>query len=393
MGNRVNRLVLSVVGLLISLVLLGGATYAWFAISTTPEIFGISATIAAANESLPFELSLDGENWTTTLDMTALFDDADVLRPISTADGENWYIPIYDANGSVNDFFRIPASSIDGYANTGDADTNYLVYADIYIRTSNQNQDSFGLVLSNPSSLDTVQDEETSYGTFVLYQPTVDDDGDIQTNDAMAALRIGFEIFDEVDASTSLSLIDEDAETAYASEGTFYIYEPNADMRSADLATIAQSQTANLDYIYGNEIQPKDYNDYKEEVQETSVPQYVENADGTSTFEMVVVDTIQQYTSAWDLTALQTLFDGGGTTYDSTYIDSIGAFVDTTPIMTTVSYGEVKKIRIYLWLEGQDIDCWNQIAGGNIYANLEFTSRDSSETTDKTEAEITENAE
>ena len=35
----------------------------------------------------------------------------------------------------------------------------------------------------------------------------------------------------------------------------------------------------------------------------------------------------------------------------------------------------ITKARIYMWIEGQDIDCWNQIADGNIYVNLEFMGR------------------
>jgi len=43
--------------------------------------------------------------------------------------------------------------------------------------------------------------------------------------------------------------------------------------------------------------------------------------------------------------------------------------------MTTVHHETIQKMRIFIWIEGQDIDCWNQIAGGNIYANLEFMGR------------------
>ena len=33
----------------------------------------------------------------------------------------------------------------------------------------------------------------------------------------------------------------------------------------------------------------------------------------------------------------------------------------------------VTKIRIYMWVEGQDVDCENNASGGNIEFNLGFT--------------------
>ena len=36
----------------------------------------------------------------------------------------------------------------------------------------------------------------------------------------------------------------------------------------------------------------------------------------------------------------------------------------------------ITKMRVYMWIEGQDVDCWNQIASGRVYANLEFYGRE-----------------
>lgn len=370
------KLIMTSLGLLVSLVLLSVGTFAWFAISKTATISGVTLSIAAANESLPFEISIDGENWTTTLDISNVFSDDTVLRPISTYDGENWFVATYDANGSVNDFSLLTSDEVNIYSNNGNSENNYYVYTDIYIRTSNESQEYFSLVLSNPSSLDSVQEQETNFGTFVLYEPLIDDDDNLITNDAMASLRIGFQVYDQVDADTSVTLIEEDAVTEYEEEGPFYIYEPNADMRSQDFSSYndlsTESTLSNLAYIYSEsgDIYTVNYNEIGEGVQTTVVPQIAEDESfelatvGSDTDETVL---IQQYTSSWDLSELAQGFD-------SNSLSEIGDFVSDTPEMTTVSVGEVKKIRIYFWLEGQDIDCWNQIAGGNIYANLEFTS-------------------
>ena len=33
----------------------------------------------------------------------------------------------------------------------------------------------------------------------------------------------------------------------------------------------------------------------------------------------------------------------------------------------------ITKVRVYMWIEGQDVDCENNASGGNINYNLQFT--------------------
>lgn len=38
----------------------------------------------------------------------------------------------------------------------------------------------------------------------------------------------------------------------------------------------------------------------------------------------------------------------------------------------------ITKVRIYMWVEGQDVDCENNASGGDISFNLQFSSNKNS---------------
>ena len=40
--------------------------------------------------------------------------------------------------------------------------------------------------------------------------------------------------------------------------------------------------------------------------------------------------------------------------------------------LVTLTKDKPVKVRLYFWLEGQDVDCWNDIADTDFLVNLEF---------------------
>lgn len=372
------KLIVSISGILLAVTMLLGASYAWLTVSVTPEVRGLVIQIVPTGKEVPFELSIDYDTakenatWTTQLHLTDLIKNY-TLRPISTADGEHWYLPRYNARGDINGFWEVDLADCANRANTED---NYLVYTDVWVRTRNEHTPQ-DMLLSYPISK--VGDTENYYGSYVLWEPTWDEEGKLQQNDAMASLRIGFRFMEEDTQGSSL--------------GKFYVYEPNADMRSDDFGETLQvephSQMGELTYIYTDPNFKNLVNKYQTSYTEgtyysTLVPQYKADAPEGWTLvdlrEQLGSRLITQKTSSW---AEDTLKNGQKIT--SRNIDTIGkfgtfqadgSFAELAPVngeaLTTVTYGKVQKMRVYIWLEGQDIDCWNQIVEGNIYANLEF---------------------
>lgn len=102
---RKSSLISSVALLLVAIVAMSGATFAWFSTSTQSTASGINATTTAASS---LEIANSTKSWGTTVDYK--FGTADAKQkmiPASSVDGTNWYT----------------ANSIDG---TGAVDTSTL---------------------------------------------------------------------------------------------------------------------------------------------------------------------------------------------------------------------------------------------------------------------------
>ena len=55
-------------------------------------------------------------------------------------------------------------------------------------------------------------------------------------------------------------------------------------------------------------------------------------------------------------------------------IYEMGAF-DSDPELFHLNAGEMVKLEMYIWLEGQDVDCTNQIQQAQIFANVQFDTK------------------
>lgn len=417
------KLIMSVTGILMGVVMLLSASYAWLTVSVAPEIRGLVIQVVPTGKEIPFELSInydpskpDEAVWTTVLHLDDILKDK-VLRPISTVDGDHWFLPKYNAKGDVVDFWEADFK----HCANADADSNYLVYADVWVRT--RNDIAQDMVLSKPLDKDggyNVMDTETFYGSYALWAPEKNAEGTgwklgtdnkLAANDAMASLRVGLQYMEyQLNAESVEGSGTPKIDLNSGISKGFYIYEPNADMRSTDFTTFLggtpQSQMAGRTYhisgvsedatggntasgktTTGNKVQEYQSKFTAGNYYSTLAPKYIKDANGNATWELVDVRQtlgnrlIVQKQSTWNETALSQLTDVNQIT--SKTIDKIGDFmkvnesgfggkVPTSNALTTVKQETIQKMRVYIWLEGQDVDCWNQIAGGNLYINLEF---------------------
>ena len=376
--KAVGKLIMAGVSLLMAVVLLAVGTFAWFTFSTAPEVSGISVTFSS-DSAWPFEVCTDYLNpdgtvnadptWEKELNVSDILTNA-ALRPISTYDLQHWYLADYDYAGNVTKLIEVPLSDVanreDKSADPDEDGINYLLYFDMWVRTRDPEL-TYELRLNNPNAgtgEDTspeVNDWETVYGTYVLWSPVWDTTKNKYTtaDDAMASIRVGFQMFDQSNDSQIAKTV---------------IYEPNADLHKGLDASEAYS---GISYVKGENAASDGKIDgaTASGLVPTTVPHYT----GTDAYEMKTQETILQRTSSWDAGKLASLEKISQ--WDSRCIGSIGAFVDAygnpidnadLPCFAKISKDVPQKIRVFFWLEGQDVDCWNQIAGGSIYANLEF---------------------
>lgn len=126
-SSRKRLLVSSVAMLLVAMLALGTATFAWFTSSTTSTASGINVQTIKSSK---LEISKLNKAWGTTVDYG--MKTAQVYLPVSSADGSNWYT----ANAAEKDKFDpkagVSATKTDKYyfkeqlnvRNSGEADVN-----------------------------------------------------------------------------------------------------------------------------------------------------------------------------------------------------------------------------------------------------------------------------
>ncbi len=282
MADNKSKLIAAGAMLLLAVALIVSATFAWFTVSTAPEITGMTATLNT-DDTLLISDTEDGtySNW-----MEIDFSDFAPLQPISTADGENWFIATYyddlsdpDTYGmlkEIDDFVWYVHSETAIYAldengegeivndsvqygnvklNEDNEDINefgyedgvyayqdgYYVYTTVWLMTEEDN--GCDVYLSTPSNIESLDEWETErgvYGTYALVNYEVEvtegEEGEedsytaVMQKDAQTALRVGFQLVEYADTNTDGEISDTEAKDGVSS---FIIYEPNADQRSS----------------------------------------------------------------------------------------------------------------------------------------------------------------
>ena len=415
MKKQAAKLYIAGAALVLALVLLASATFAWFTISTNPEIKSMEVSLYSKQTLL---LSSDNLTYSQNIDLSSLFKDFAPLHPVSTLDGINWFIPTYNNNGVINDPSDFILDDTLAYANvltvttggtplTGTDLTNaenrgYYVYADFWMQTEEESVDVRLSVPSLTSNLDTWEIDQGTYGSYVLpgFVSTATDGGTTVTvddNKCQNSMRIGF-------------LIDSNKDGKFTSADPFYIYEPNADARSSvqKPGSDFYDETYFVDeddevYVSGFTYDQATYASASGKYYLT-LPIVKDSETGKGRVATVSeIDTSRlliQKQSAWKT---GTAFTNSFTTYNKITSNAVATFgrfldpadyytatgeytpayntpVDVSSISGTIGSGAIVrltsyspvKVRMFVWIEGQDVDCWNDIAGGSFYINLEL---------------------
>jgi len=427
MKNPAGKLIMAGASLGLAVLLLVGTSMAWFSVSKSPEISNFNVGLYT---SRTLALSTDGEDYSQILNLSSVFSNLAPLRPVSTIDGIHWFIPTYDELGNLRGPSEFICDSDLSYANASMLDENgdpltggaklqaeasgYYSYADFWIRTE---EDAAYVRLSVPSLLTTMEDWEKNagvYGSYVLAnyeQQTVDDGtGTTQTLAVMdqraeTCVRVGFLIFDDEDNTY------------------FIIYEPNCDGRSSSNKPRESDEFHDTDkdlkynnpedytYVLGYGFDPGKYMDGNYYF---TRPIVAENGVGhiatDDELEDLMHRTMVQKRSGWSTDAVIQPFYAAHGYLDSNMVSTFGRFVDpvvlrdsavtypgvdydgsgTAPdtiisstdgvdgssvsdlILCELTKDKPVKVRLFIWLEGQDVDCWNDIASGSFIVNLEL---------------------
>ena len=322
------RLLLAVLLLIASSIFLGTATYAWFTANQKVKISSIDVNVSTSSG---IQISADGSNWKSVLinsDITgasatyaaAVNQLPQQLEPVSTGGNVNssgrleMFLGQVTPNESTGDFILSATQSVE----TNTTASGKFIAFDIFLK----NENAETLYMTNESAV-TFRSSDTGIKNatrvaFVIL-------GHTTSSDTVANIRL-------LNDGTSSDVI---------------IWEPNYDVHTADGVANAVSPygittlntgSNNAWVPYSGVIAdvPSSANIKREQATEALNPTYFLDVDPD-------IKTVEGYT------AYQTLLPNNG-----------------------LAAG-VTKIRIYMWVEGQDVDCENNASGGEIRFDLQFS--------------------
>ena len=313
-AKRQFRIFLMLYMLVILMSLLTVASYTWFSLSRTPRVSNMYMFI---NSVSGLEISDDplAEEWQLQLDFREMVDVTTPLRPITWSNiRQQFYAARYGADGRLTDYMMWEPLNDDRHANQDNMD-GYYIKATFYIR-SGQSEKVF---LSPAVEVDEGID---GHGTYVIGTPVWNGQEVFHYNGgqgAECAIRIGIRI----------TPVDETGKPLTNETSEFFIYEPNSNLH-AD-GTTGYVPTPSVDNT------------------PTLIPQ-----------DHLILQTASTWAEAYPVQR-------------DVVIRTLGEF-ETDVELFTLEPGQIKRIELYIWLEGQDIDCTNRIQEAQILASIQFAS-------------------
>lgn len=310
-SHKKRRLILYAYILLFVMIVSVTATYTWLSLSRTPVVNNLSMYVTS-HAGLELALTPDSEQWGSKVSYVDMATESFPLRPITWSEKEGrFYAARYGVDGRLTGKW-VPLSD-EQNANRNDHDSYYSI-GTFYAKAS---QDT------TVSLAQSVQMNEgiSGAGTYLVGAPIWDDTTISHKNagnGAENAIRIGIHV-------TLLDPNDRPLENT----ATFFIYEPNCDYH-AD----GQVGYVNTPSIDGDE---------------SLVPaeKLILQKHSTWTEVVPVENGVQTYT--------------------------IGEFETPTKLFS-LKEKQKARIKLYLWLEGQDVDCTNAIQDARVLANIQFVA-------------------
>ena len=310
------RLVIYLYMLLILMSLLTVASYTWFSISRTPRVSDLYMFV---NSPKGLELSADplaeDEDWKLQLDFRDLVDETTPLRPVTWSNmKQQFFAATYGFDGRLQQIINWEPLNDERHANKDNLD-GYYIKVSFYARTQQAVEVSLSPAVEVDKGID-------GSGTYLIGTPIWDDQNILHNNGgegAECAVRIGIRI----------TRLDEEFEPDEERKSVFFIYEPNSDIHIND---------------------PKGY---------IATPS-IDNTPHLVEEKYIIRQSASTWTEAYPVQR-------------NVVVHELGEFLDE-PKLFLMDMNEMVKIDLYIWLEGQDVDCTNRISEAQILASIQFAA-------------------
>lgn len=293
------------------LALLVTASFAWFSVSNVARVNEMALYVNADQGlTIAESYATPEEEWGSNLYFPDLISEESPLKPVTWSEENHCFKGIrYGYDGRQTNTWRTLSDAEN--ANTSGND-QYYVYTPFYMKTDT----ACTVALTEAIELN---DGEAGAGTYVIGTPKWNELTHMHEdagNGAERAVRIGF-LITKVNPNTGNAI----------GTSTFYIYEPNGDS-----------------HIDG-------YDQYLD----------TNSIDGTDTLvppERMIVQTSSIWREASPIQRDVTL-------------KTLGTFT-TDANLFHLSVGEMARVTMYIWIEGQDLDCYGLPNVSELSANIQF---------------------
>lgn len=329
MNRKKAKLIYLSILLLFTVAMLSTSTYAWFTSNRVVTVSTINVHVAATGG---IEISADGTNWKSIInpeDITSVHDSTyttstnqipENMEPVSTGldiDSSTGFLKMYygtTTNNNLGDYILKSSRIIETEGNGSSNDGKFIAF-DLFFKVSSETQ----VYLTNNSQVTYLNQDE---GKGIAN-----------------ATRIAF--VDEGTVSNGAS-VDEIQSLKRATSNTVYVWEPNYD-------THTSSGIANARNLYGITTQESNANRI---IYDGLISEIDENAN------VLLRNTKSSSYPAYFKTVNISYYTKSD-------------FTNFVPVFTLRS--GITKMRIYMWIEGQDVDCENDASYDDIQFDLQLS--------------------
>lgn len=299
--------------LVILFALLTVASYTWFSLSQTPRVSDLYMFVNA-DSGLELSLTPDAEEWELQLDFRDMVDVTAPLRPVTWSDlNQRFYAAGYGVDGRMTGQWE-PLND--------QRNANKITLDGYYIKASFYARSGLDVTVSLSPAVEVSEGTQGS-GTYLIGYPQWNSEEIVHYNGGKGgecAVRIGFRVT-PVDTTG----------TPTGEPSQFIIYEPNSDLHIGDV----------MGYI------PTPSLDGTEHLVDPS---------------RMILQTASTWTEADPVQR-------------GVVIRDLGEFTTDTTLFALQS-GDMVQVDMYVWLEGQDADCTNQITRAQVLASVQFSTND-----------------
>ena len=415
------KILASALLIVLSLSMLVMVTFAWYVMSTAPEVSGMQIQIGSDTIRVaPDCTDASGQHYPGAFqgvletDTKAIPENFWGLIPVSTADGKHWFSATYESleNGGdqKEEYLEDTTLSSANLTARPKSGGNYL-YLDFWVVAPKD----YDLRVS------TATRGSGQSGSYVKVFPQVKMDAagkyslDETQRQAESSLRIGFLVNEDMVSGDSYKKNSTNYDSAYkilkgvyqeqgkelpTSKTSFTIYEPNCDWHADTKFSGLYKETQPLALV-GGKPQPVKLESVQTKLAAQTSATWTRTDDGKQTKLAQALQTamleakatersvtngqsageylLNQHlkgqlsgyiTSGQFVKNTSDLQDGVRLDLDKENVEKSGATTDA--VIVSLKKNVPQRIRMFVWLEGQDIDCTNEAALKTLLLNLEL---------------------